>query len=406
MNSLSFILPPRNTLFNLSLSTGLSLLASYASPDIQSVITADKLELSHRPSDSELYEAINGLVNDLTKGSYGLMPPLGPDFTRLSNLRAYLSKVAGTSVELRAEDLLKAYVGYARKLAEKRALVDELERAFSEFKDGYPHDAEVCEVPMLSVLAPEFMEGIRVLGTIGFKSVSDRYSFSKMRIGLHSTCLGIAGLWASLIAVQGNLEYFVFPYLSTLAGLKIRVGDLRDNEKRVSQVLRGCVPRNIPSLALAVTLSTVGIQPHVRKTVLVVVQRGGRRVDLMEQGLPLSLDTLLAFADKLYEKSEEAHKRLLNLVVEGLREPPIGARDGQHARKLHEVGLKAAQLIYLTLTRVLRPSEALYEIARSLYAQSDAEFEEYAKRRGALLTPYDVECVFSAIEEALAEVRF
>jgi hypothetical protein len=401
VNSLSFVLPPRNTLFNLSLSTGLSLLASYANPDIQSVITADKLELLHRPSDSELYKAIDGLVKDLIQGSYGLMPPLGPDSSRLRNLRDHLSKVTDTSVELRAGDLLKAYVGYASKLAEKRALVDELERAFSEFKDGYPHDAKICDVPMLNVLAPEFMEGIRTLGTIGFKSVSDRYSFSKMRIGLHSTCLGIVGLWTSLIAMQGNLEYFVFPHLSTLAGVKIRVGDLRDNEKRLAQVLRRCVPRNIPSLALAVALSTVGIQPYARKTVLVIVQIGGRRVDLMEQGLPLSLDTLLVFADKLYEKNERAHKRLLNLVIEGLKETPE-----QRARKLHEVGLKAAQLIYLALTQVLRPSETLYELARSLYAHRDMEFEDYAKKIGAFLTPYDVECIFSTIEEVLAEARF
>ena len=403
MNSLSFVLPPRNTLFNLSLSTGLSLLASYVSSDIQSTITAEKLVFSYRPSDNELYVAIKELVNELTRGSYGLSPPLGPDFARLSNLRAYLSKVVGADVRLRAEDLLKAYAEYARKLAGKGALVDELERALSEFRDGYPNDAEICEVPMLTVLAPEFMEGIRMLGTIGFKSVSDRFSFSKMRIGLHSACLGIAGLWASLIATTDNLEYFVFPYMSTLAGLKIRLGELRDAGKRLAQVLKGCVPRNIPSLALAVALSTAGIQAPVRRTLLVVVQRGGRRVDLMEQGLPLSPDTILAFADGLYGSDEGAHRRLLNLIIEGLREPPPGGtRDGQRARKLHEVGLRVAQLIYLALTQALRPEEALYELARLLYAQSDLALEEYAKKRGALLTPYDVECIALAMRKALS----
>jgi hypothetical protein len=34
------------------------------------------------------------------------------------------------------------------------------------------------------------------------------------------------------------------------------------------------------------------------------------------------------------------------------------------------------------------------------------EFEDYAKKIGAFLTPYDVECIFSTIEEVLAEARF
>jgi len=405
MSALSFALPPRNTFFNLSLSTSLCLLASYVSPDIQSVITATKLVLPYRPSDDELYNAISSFVEELArKNDYGLVPPLGPDLRRLDNLRAHLSKVTGVNVGPGADGLLKAYVEYASKLAARGELVNELERALSEFRDGYPNDAMVCDVPMLSALAPEFMEGIRVLGTIGFKAVSSRFSFSKMRIGLHSACLGIAGLWASLIAVRDNLEYFVFPYMSTSAGLKIKTGDLREVEKRVARALRGCVPRNIPSLALVVALTTAGIKVLVRRTILAIVQRGGKRVDLMEEGLPLSLDDLLNFADELYElcKSEETHKRLLNLVIEGLREPRAGIEDEQRARKLHEVGLKAAQLIYLALTRALRPDEALYWLARSLYAQSDAAFEDYAKRRGAFLTPHDIECIEEAIKAVLS----
>jgi len=403
MSALSFALPPHNTFFNLSLSTSLCLLASYVSPDIQSVITATKLVLPYRPSDDELCKAISSFVRGLTEGNYGLMPPLGPDLRRLDNLRACLSKVTGVDVGPRADDLLKAYAKYACILAARGELVNELERALSEFRDGYPNDATVCDVPMPSALAPEFMEGIRVLGTIGFKAVSSRFSFSKMRIGLHSACLGIAGLWASLIAVGDNLEYFVFPYMSTSAGLKIKTGDLRKVEEEVAQALRGCVPRNIPSLALAVALTTAGIEVPMRRTILAIVQRGGRRVDLMEQGLPLSLDDLLNFADELCKsKSEETCKRLLRLVIEGLRGPRAGIEDEQRARKLHEVGLKAAQLIYLALTRALRPDEALYWLARSLYAQSDAAFEDYAKRRGAFLTPHDIECIEEAIKAVLS----
>jgi hypothetical protein len=330
------------------------------------------------------------------------MPPLGPDAVRLGNLRAFLSKAIGASVGLRAEELLRAYTKYVRSLARKGRLVDELEDALGEFKDGYPKDAEVCEVPMLSALAPEFMEGIRMLGTIGFKAVSGKFSFSRMRIGPHSACLGIAGLWASLFAAEGNLEYFIFPYMST-GKLRMRVGDARDAKRKEAQTLRGCVPRSISSLALAVALSTAGIPTPARRMVLVIVQRGGKRVDLMEQGLPLSLDALLTFADKLYQgeapQHEEVRQKLLRLMVAALREPRARAEEAQNARRLHVVGLRASQLIYLALMGVLRPDEVRYELARSFYAQSDSEFEGYARRKGALLTPRDVERIATAIEE-------
>jgi hypothetical protein len=402
MSSLRFALPPHNTFFNLVLSTSLSLLASYVSPDVQPTIMAGELELSHRPSDDSLCRAVGEFVGDLAEGKYGLMPPLGPDAARLGSLRAFLSEALGASVGLRAEDLLKAYTEYVRSLAKRGRLVNELEGALSEFEDGYPKDAEACEIPMLSALAPEFMEGIRVLGTIGFKAVSGKFSFSKMRIGPHSACLGIAGLWASLFAAEGNLEYFIFPYMST-AKLRVRVGEVREAAEKAAQTLRGCIPRSVPSLALAVALSTAGIPTPARRTVLVTVQRGGKRVDLMEQGLPLLLDPLLTFADKLYKDEAPQHEgtrqRLLRLMVAALREPRATAEEAQHARRLHESGLRTSQLIYLALMGVLRSDEVRYELARLFYAQSDLAFEEYAKRRGAFLAPRDVERIATLIEE-------
>jgi hypothetical protein len=404
--SMSFALPPRNTFFNLALSASLSLLASYISPDLKPVIGAGKLELPYRPSDGELCEAIQGFVGELVKGEYGLAPPLGPDFARLGGLRDFLSKATGASVELRAESLLDAYAKYACELAKGGQLVAELGRALSEFKDGYPNDAQICDVPMLTTLAPEFMEGVRVLGGVGLRAVPSGYAFSRMRVGPHSVCLGIAGLWAALVAAQDNLLYFAMPYTPTAA--PVRAEDRRNAQKRQMRVLRGCVPRSVPSLVLAVALSTAGISDPARRTVLVVVQRGGRRVDLLEQGLPLSLDTVLLFADGLYLEDQKRREedrvvpKLLNLVVAGLREPPPGARDAQCAQRLHEVGLRVGQLLYLALTRVIEPYEVRYELARLLYARSDLSFEDCARRRGAFLMPDDVELVVSAAEKALA----
>jgi hypothetical protein len=411
--SMSFALPPRNTFFNLALSASLSLLASYISPNLKPVIGAGKLELPYRPSDGELCEAIQGFVGELVKGEYGLAPPLDPDArpsgrkkrARLSSLQEFLSKITGSSVVLKADSLLNAYAKYACELARKGQLVHELGRALSVFRDGYPNDAQICDVPMLITLAPEFMEGVRVLGGVGLGAVPNRYSFSRMRVGPHSVCLGIAGLWATLVAAQDNLLYFAMPY--TPAVVSVRVGDRRDAQKGLMRALRGCVPRSVPSLVLAVALSTAGISEPARETILVVVQRGGRRVDLLEQGLPLSLDTILLFADELYledqrlEEWERVVPKLLKLVVAGLREPPTGVRDAQCAQRLHEVGLRAAQLLYLTLTRVLKPHELRYELARLLYARSDVDFEDCAKRRGMFLAPRDDERAVSAVERAL-----
>jgi hypothetical protein len=403
--SLSFALPPQNTFFNLALHAGLTLLASYISPDLMPVVGAGKLILHYRPSDEELCRAIKDFVSELAKGEYGLAPPLGPDIARLNSLRDFLSKVAGATVEPRAESILDAYAKYACELAKRGQLVSELERALSVFEDGYPNDAQICDIPMLTTLAPEFMEGVKVLGGVGLGAVPDRYAFSKIRVGPHSVCLGVAGLWATLMAAQDDLLYFAIPYTST--PFSVKADNLRNAQKREIQVLRGCVPRSIPLLVLAVALSTAGINDPARRTVLVVVQRGGRRVDLLEQGLPLSLDTALLFAHELYLKDqgrgvdERVMPRLLNLVTAGLRDPLRGARDAECAQKLHEVSLRVGQLIFLVLTRVIEPYVLRYELARQLYAQSDLSFEECARRRGAFLTPSDVEEVVSAAEKAL-----
>jgi hypothetical protein len=403
--SLSFALPPQNTFFNIVLSAGFTLLASYISPELNPVIDAGRLILTYRPSDEELCRAIKDFVSELAKGEYGLAPPLGPDFARLDDLRDFLSKTTGATVELRAESILDAYAKYACELAKRGQLVSELERAFSVFENGYPNDAQICDIPMLTTLAPEFMEGVKVLGGVGLGAVPDRYAFSKIRVGPHSVCLGIAGLWATLMAAQDDLLYFAMPHTSTV--VKVKADDRRKSQKRQIQVLRGCVPRSIPLLVLATALSTAGINDPARRTVLIVVQRGGRRVDLLEQGLPLSLDTALLFADELYledqgrREDERVMPRLLNLVTAGLRDPPRGARDAQCAQKLHEVSLRVGQLIFLVLTRVIEPYVLRYELARQLYAQSDLSFEECARRKGAFLTPSDVEEVVSAAEKAL-----
>ncbi len=86
----------------------------------------------------------------------------------------------------------------------------------------------------------------------------------------------------------------------------------------------------------------------------------------------------------------------------GLTEPRGRSREEEaRAQRLHEIGIRAAQLIYMVLMRTIESEQLRYELARMLYAQSDEKLEELAGRRGSLLGPYDVNIIVEAAEEVL-----
>jgi len=391
-----FVLPPRGTLFNKSLVTSLILFSSYANPEEPPQLYPQSIKIKV-PDDEHVAHAIELLVNDLKNGSYGIQPQLGVDKNRLNNLCSFFSEKIEKKVSVDAESILSAYVQYVKILAERKCLIKELQQAMNEFKDGYPNDAKICNIPMLNRLMPEFMEGIRTFGGVGMSSVSSRFQFSRMRIGPHSACFGIMGIWAGFIAFQDNFEYYIFPDFYVTPSLSKEISNISEVLRRIATELKRRPPTHLPTLALLVALSTIGFPKVSRMYEMVVISGGMFRIDLLESDFPLSSENYLAFADSLKNtcESEATVKRLLNLLKSALEQPATGE---SLLRKLRDIGLRTSQLITMCLMQAISPDQMAYEIARLFYAQSDIDFEKYARKREAFLYPGDVSCILRAIE--------
>lgn len=391
-----FNLPPIGTLFNKSLATSLILFSSYVSSGETCILHPQSIEIEVS-DDKQVANAIEILVNDLKNGEYGIQPQLGVDKNRLGNLCSFFSGITGKKVDADSESILSAYVQYVKMLAEKNRLIKELQEAMSEFKDGYPNDAKICDVPMLNRLMPEFMEGIRTFGGVGVSSVNPRFQFSRMRIGPHSTCFGIMGIWAGFIAFQDTFEYYIFPDFYVAPRLSKEISNAPKVLKKVIAEIKMRPPTHLPTLALLVALSTIGFLSELRMYEMVVIFRGIRRVDLLESDFPLTSENYMAFADNLKHLcgDENTVERLLNLLRFALEQPPAGET---LSRKLHDAGLRVSQLITMCLMRVISINQVAYEISRLFYAQSDIDFERHAKKKGAFLYPRDVSHIINTIE--------
>jgi len=134
-----------------------------------------------------------------------------------------------------------------------------------------------------------------------------------------------------------------------------------------------------------------------------MVGRGGIRNDLLEQGLPLCAEYFRSFAYNLKMINEEAANKLLNLIIAALDDSQRYKirKENDRARRLHEVGLRVSQLVFMALSRAIKPHTVRYELARLLYAHSDVYFQEHARRRGSLLKPKEVEAIAKALEKTL-----
>ncbi|MEM2529163.1 MAG: hypothetical protein QXG40_07185, partial [Ignisphaera sp.] len=167
--------------------------------------------------------------------------------------------------------------------------------------------------------------------------------------------------------------------------------------RRIATELKRRPPTHLPTLALLVALSTIGFPKVSRMYEMVVISSGMFRIDLLESDFPLSSENYLAFADSLKNtcESEATVKRLLNLLKSALEQPATGE---SLLRKLRDIGLRTSQLITMCLMQAISPDQMAYEIARLFYAQSDIDFEKYARKREAFLYPGDVSCILRAIE--------
>jgi hypothetical protein len=365
----------------------------------------------HLPSDSIVASSVRDLVDDLRKGVFGLRPSLKADAQRLKVLANFFSLKQINVKRIDAERVLMAYADYLDELAKQQRLISELSSALGRFMDGYPVDARICNVPMLNKLMPEFMEGVRTIGGIGFGSVPSRLGFSRMRVGPHSTCIGLIGLWSSLIAIQRRerqrLEYYIFPdlFLQLRYG-GVRARDVTDQHKIIVGGLRGCTPSNIAAQALFVSLQAAASPHRLTGYRSAVIGQGARRSDLYEQDLPLDIENLRCFADELVLLEQSAkrrtHRRLQNLLRAALSEPRgRDEREERLSRQLHNAGIRIAQLIFMALTHSIGTEQLAYEAARLMYAHTDVEFERWARQRGALLEPSDLPLIVRAIESCL-----
>ena len=251
-----FVFPPSSTFLHRVLKTATILILSHTPISPQINIKEDRIE-AEDVTDQQLQRAVHEFVKELMEGQYGLRPLLRADAQRI---RGSIYRYWGKSSEERVnvQNLIDTgYLNYIDRLADEGRLVKEVYRAFSEFSErGYERDAEIVAVPMLNKLAPEFMESVRILGGV-YGSVPSRSKFSTMRLGIHTTCWGIMGLWASLFYVDKNVEYYLFPNPDTLKG-SIMYPLLVKNHKEIIGTLRGRPLTNFWVALLLSALKTVG----------------------------------------------------------------------------------------------------------------------------------------------------
>ncbi len=374
-------LPPEGTTLNYALRTALLFLASYMG--VNAEINGRIIEIDV-PSEEALLDAVNSFIDDLAMRIYGLEPSLAMDRGRLGGLAKFL----GVGRPL-AHEILDGYRNYLRKLHEQGKLLDELQRALSRFEQGYPEDRAIHDVPLLNRLAPEFMEGMRALGGVGLGSVPAAYQFRQYRIGPHSACLGIAGLWTALAYTDGTTEYYVFPSLGRAlarAASASLLQQVKESQRRILGRIRGRPLTSPLIVALIIALSTAGASHEARGYELLTMMSTGRRAELVEAGLPLSSSLLFEFADRVAAESEDSKERLVNFFASALSKAA--------SSWLQEAALKTANAVFLALECVIPASSVAYVLGR--YVSADTKGQTRLRRR-------DIEVMVKAIESVKAK---
>jgi len=385
-----FVFPPSSTFLHRALKTATILILSHTPISPQIDIKEDRIE-AEDVTDQQLQRAVHEFVKELIEGQYGLRPLLRADAQRI---RGSIYRYWGKSSEERVnvQNLIASgYLNYIDRLADEGRLVKEVYRAFSEFSErGYERDAEIVAVPMLNKLAPEFMESVRILGGV-YGSVPSRSKFSTMRLGIHTTCWGIMGLWASLFYVyrreRSVVEYYLFPNPDTLKGL-IAHPILAENHKKIIETLRGRALTNFWVALLLTSLRTIDTPSIIRRFEIATLSIGGQREDIAQQSAPLFSEALALFADNLHERSVKAWNSLINLARRAL------------SARMEELGVAEAAMeicrqIVLAVDGVIAPEEVAYHIARFTYLQSNIALE-----KAIGLSPRDVEHIIQAIKVA------
>lgn len=375
---IEFRLPPATTFLHRALKTSILLTLSYI--PVRAEVGEDRI-VSEEFNDEQLEKAIFDFANDLNRGRYGLRPLLRPDATRIrkSLLSAWGMERSRVNV---VTVIIDGYLIYIHELARKERLVKEIKIAFSSISEkGYLNDASIISVPMLNKLAPEFMEGIRILGGVYMGgSVPSSIRFSRMRLGVHTTCLGLMGLWASLFFADQKTEYYLFPSPETIKG-RIAIESLRNNLENVIRTLKGRPFTSFWTALLLTVLLTASTPDPSRKLEIATLTKGKQRDDILQQSILLFTKPLAIFADKL---DRYTRRKLINLSRRGL--------SLAEELRLSEASTEISRAIVLAIEGVIEPEEVSYHIARFTYLQSDLNFE-----RAIGLMDQDVRNIVEAI---------
>ena len=193
-----------------------------------------------------------------------------------------------------------------------------------------------------------------------------RYVDADVYLDLHHTVLTLTGAVLSRVGTTEDGKLTVYLVMLDPGAYELH--------RRLSGLLRELRCRTAPSTVFEVALALELARPGVHPLRLAEVNETGARPSLLEYR-HIALDILLSSFANLLSLSNR--RRLLNLLVFTLSNWETSVRD---YRVVVRVGHDLAQSIYLSVTGSLRPSDALYHVARSTYATSSSEFAEALSR--------------------------
>lgn len=355
-------LPPSTLFLSQVLTTALTYLAWYSEGYVEYEPRRNVLKLKV-PNDDALKEGLSRLVNHLIQGEYGLQPQIAPIADRQRIPRSgVLREILGPLAQARRADINEALRRYVRYCSSLASYSDELGKEFSKFDpaEGYVNAGQ--KMTMLSCLQPEFMEAFRRLGTWGGTTSGAPY-VRDIKLGLHSTVLGLIGVYLSKFYVdyQRGTTYYLLINSSSLLGYRYLQSQLLYNHR---SLLRELKLRPFPSeisLLLFTILHTCGLAGQI-----VVTLEGGQRCDLLLYETEMQqLVKLSTFSQLLWMRSPRLAQQLLTFLRRGTREEYQG------------VVSRVATLLYEAISIAdVDPDRAisiLYDISREVNLVLDRE---------------------------------
>jgi len=386
-------LPPHNYFLYHIMKTSLCVIAAYTNVMAEFRLREGWVEFKDVVPDI-FAQGLKTLIDDVVKNNYFGLPvrlPTG-DARRLKSKRSgYVSTVISPCVrkEVNVDCILNNYVDWF--IGNPSRSLNELSRALSIFRNGYPKDPGTYSV--LGSFLPEFVEGLRVFGaTEGVKGSikPDAALFRNMKVGVHSIFLGLLGLRISRVFYEAQRAYamHLIPSDEVIekCATKLGLSSFAGRDGRYSNIIRNL--RKLRTLTSdIVTLTYVALMQHTMGEVEVFeLIAGVNRWEIIGYGvralhpLPLFIDELR----NLGRRGEVVLKKLQSLIVNTLN------------NERTDIVEPVIRSIYQGLNGIMGVGEVCYVISRLTYANDDEE-----RRKLTGLTPLDVSTICEAIEGTL-----